>query len=454
MVAVDVADSAVFDVLDVFGGATILVKPNATLDGSLPLRAARACSPLLEGNRFGFQVELTQKLTFTKTFTGIKLAALPEALNRAISGSMPRILAEGLFPRASIWASTFAQGIVAKEKGFRHRISLFTGLFVRPRKGYWLRLGNAGNRRNLAFDIDVRWVSDATVFTPLVVTLSFMPDVPFPLELSGEIATLAPFVPNSKWEMLEGQDVEKLGHAHTNFFDAKYFSQKKRSSTKKYRQMVDREPEATLPTRRHAGIATLGPAIIDVETAKSFLTSRGVEPAIPRDDIGTEIEEAAFFNSVPLVCSFDGHHTHVEPDQHALDQFAQETRRVWSNVFGAEYVDQHKGALWYFSKYVTPHQPGEPYFFVKPPALMSTPPGYSSLIEGVPGDGYSVLRGVVATDVFHALPAVIRIDRPLQKIRIPAGTVLATFLPFPRSLLDATFHPVEWAHAPRLRGAL
>ncbi len=447
----DVADSAVFDVLDVFGGATILVKPNATLDGSVPLRATRACSPLLDGNRFGFQVELTQKLTFSKTLTGVKLAVVPNVLQRAISGSMPRILAEGLFPRTSTWATSFAQSIVAKEKGNRRGISLFTGLFVRPHKGYWLRLGHAGNRRNLAFDIIPRWIADTKNFTPLVLSLSFAPDVPFPVDLSGEIATLAPFVPDSKWEKLETLDIEKVGHAHTKFFDAKYFSQKKRTSTKKYRQMVDQEPQATLARRKYGGIAGLGPAIVDVETAKFFLTPRGIEPPIPRDDVGTEIEEAVFYNSVPLVCSFDGHHTHVQPDPRALERFANETRQAWTNVFGADYLDQNKGALWYFTKYVTPHQPGEPFFFVKPPALMTTPPGYSTLVEGSSGAGYSILRGVVATDVFHALPAVFRIDRPLQKIEIAAGTPLATFLPFPRSLLDATFRTVQWAHAPRLR---
>ncbi len=451
VVAVVVADSAVFDVLDVLGGATELVKPNATLDGSLPVRAVRACSPLLDGNRFGFQVKLTLSLTLTKTLTGVKPAALPDALVRTVSGSMPRVFAEGLLDPQGEWAQSLAKGIVFRERGTRRKISLFTGLFVRPRPGYWLRLGHAGNRRNIAFTVEERWIADSNTFAPLIVTMTFQPDTPFPLTLSGEIATLAPFVPGKHFDQLAEDDVESLGHAHTKFFDEKYFAQKKRGSTKDYRHMIDREPEATLPDARHAGFAVLGPGCIARETTKVFLTPRGIQSRPPADHAGAGIEELVFHNAVPLTCSFDGHHTHVDPDKSALERFAQKTQHAWADVFGAEYVEKRRGAMWYFTKYVTPHQPGEPYFFVKPPALISTPSGHSVLIEGIPGQGYSVLRGVVETDTFHAAPAVFRIDQPLRRIDVPEGTALTKIIPFPRILMDATFATVDWTHAPRLR---
>jgi hypothetical protein len=445
--AVVVADSDVFDVIDVLGGATILVKPNATLDGSLPVRAVRACSPLLDGNRFGFQVKLTLPLTFTKTLTGVKLAGMPDALTRAVSGSMPRVLAEGLLDSSGRWALSFADGIVVREKGNRRQISLFTGIFVKPRQGHWLRLGDAGNRRNIAFTVEERWIADPDVFTPVILTLTFGPDTPFPLNLSGEIATLAPFASDLPWKTLEGDDPSKLGQAHFAFFDDKYFAQKKKgTSTKKYRKLVDTDPAATLKNRDFAGHATLGPRSVGPTAVRTFLTPGGITLGTG-NDLGT----AVFHNIVPLVCSFDGHLMHVELDKVALNGFAQTTRDAWTQLFGADDLEQRKGAMWYFTKYVTPHQPGEPYFFVKPPALMTTPAGYSTLIEGLPGQGYSILRGVVATDVFHALPAVFRIDRPLHRIEIPVGTPLARFIPFPRRLMDATFRVVDWAHAPRLR---
>lgn len=453
VVAVVVADSVVFDVLDVLGGATILVKPNATLDGSLPVRAVRACSPLLDGNRFGFQVKLTEKLIFDKTLIGgVKLVGIPDGLSRTISGSMPRVRAEGLLDVHGRWAQSFGDGIVAREKEDRRQISLFTGLFVRPRAGFWLRMGHAGNRRHIAFTVEERWIVDSNTFAPLIVTMTFEREAMFPLPLSGEIATLAPFVPGKQFHQLAGDDVEALGHAHTKFFDEKYFAQKKRgSTTKNYRHMVDRGPEPTLTDAQQSGMAVLGPECIERETHKVFLTPHGTTSQAPGDQAGGDIEELVFRNAVPLVCSFDGHHTHVDPDESALDGFAKQTRAAWTDVFGAEYIERCRGAMWYFTKYVTPHQPGEPYFFVKPPTLVTTPAEYSTLIEGIHGHGYSILRGVVATDVFHALPAVFRIDRPLTRIEIPAGTPLARFIPFPRHLLDATFGVVDWAHAPRLR---
>lgn len=444
--AVAAADSAVFDVLDVFGGATQLDKPNATLDGSVHLRAAKACSPLLDGNAFGFQVNLKQKLTFDKSLLGIKLTGLSDDFARTIAGSMPRVLAEGLLDPRGTWAESFQESVACREQGQRRQVSIFTGLFVKPRDGHCLRLGHAGNRRNLAFDVEEYWIIDCEKFTPLVVTLSFFPDVPFPLTVSGEIATIAPLPARVPWRLLEKEEEKTLGRAHVDFFDADYFARKKSASTKKYRQMMDKEPEATLPKAEFVGEATLGPRAIRPISMRAVLTNSGVEVHSSAD-----LRSSAFYNVVPFACSFDGYMAHVEPDKSALDDFAKRTRQVWEQLFGSEFLGQHKGALWYFTKYITPHQAGEPYFFVKPPALLVTPPGYSTLIEGVPGPGYSILRGIVATDVFHALPAVFRVDQPLRQVEIAHGAPLTRFYHFPRTLLDATFHVVEWAHAPRLR---
>jgi hypothetical protein len=90
----------------------------------------------------------------------------------------------------------------------------------------------------------------------------------------------------------------------------------------------------------------------------------------------------------------------------------------------------------YLTKYFTPHPPGEPHFFVKPWALTATPPGWSSLIEGVHGDGYDVLRGVISTDSFHATPAVFRIHREGARVNVAEDAPLLRVIPIPRSLLD------------------
>ena len=93
----------------------------------------------------------------------------------------------------------------------------------------------------------------------------------------------------------------------------------------------------------------------------------------------------------------------------------------------------------YFTKYFTPLPPGETHFFVKPWAFMQTPPGWSCLLEGVHGDGFDVLRGVVATDVFHAMPAVFQVYRAGEPIRVRFGEPLLQVMPIPRRLLQAGF---------------
>src|SRR6185295_421399 len=91
-----------------------------------------------------------------------------------------------------------------------------------------------------------------------------------------------------------------------------------------------------------------------------------------------------------------------------------------------------KGALLYLTKYFTPHRHGEAHFFVKPWAFTTTPPGWSSVVDGISGDGYDVMRGVVWTDRFHATPAVFDLARG-RKIRVPEGAPLVEVFPVPRS---------------------
>jgi hypothetical protein len=100
---------------------------------------------------------------------------------------------------------------------------------------------------------------------------------------------------------------------------------------------------------------------------------------------------------------------------------------------------EHAGSELYLTKYFTPHPPGEPHFFVKPWALTATPPGWSSLVEGMHGDGYDVMRGIVSTDVFHATPAVFRVHREGTRFQVAEGAPLLRVIPLPRALLGHEF---------------
>ena len=108
---------------------------------------------------------------------------------------------------------------------------------------------------------------------------------------------------------------------------------------------------------------------------------------------------------------------------------------MWERWLGTD-PDRHPGALLYLTKYFTPHPPGEPNFFVKPASLLETSPGVSTLLDGVCGAGYDVLRGVVRTDGFHATPAVFQVA-PGRSIAVARGTPLVEMFPIPRDLIDA-----------------
>ena len=141
-------------------------------------------------------------------------------------------------------------------------------------------------------------------------------------------------------------------------------------------------------------------------------------------------------NAVSFTATFDGLRVAVTPDADQLAHHAREIRAAWERAFGAD-LPTHPGALLYLTKYFTPHPPGEPHVFVKPAALLETSPSVSTLLDGICGPGYDVLRGVVRTDCFHATPAVFQLWHPGRSIQIPRGAPLVELFPCPRSLIDA-----------------
>lgn len=446
------AEGSPFEVLDVLHGAVELVRPTATLDGSIPLRAAQACSPLLDGNQFGFQVTLRERVELDRSLTGVRLSHAPPMLLRALSGAVPRLFAEGLLDPRGRWPARLSRGLVHRERtrDGRHRLSIFTGLLVRARPGIWLRIGHAGNRRNLLFDVEECWVADDGRFAPLVVTLSLMPGTRLPLSLFGEIATLAPLAADVHVERAKLSEASETAHAHMSFFDQRYFSQKKNTPTRKYRRVLANCREGPRSATATLRVADAGPAALSVVSPSRFLTWSGVDLKAPAQG---KLEGLEFQNAIALSARFDGHNTWVTPARDALEQYASETESIWRAALDDAELESHPGALWYFTKYVTLHQSGEPYFFVKPAALIQTPPGWSVLIEGVAAAHFSVLRGVVATDVFHAMPAVIRVDHPGRELILGPGLSLTRIYAFPRWLSGLCPEIVDWSFVPRRVGA-
>lgn len=410
------AEPPAIDAIDVLDGFCGLERRSPTLDGSVPLRAASACSPLLEGNAYGFQIVLRKRIELRHGALGLRVVNTEqrEDTERALRAVLPALVARGIVESDN--ADGLAEGYLRPAAPLSRRLVVFTGLLVRPRADARLRLSSTANRRPMGVRVRERFFEDSTQFRPLVLELEL--DLDSAVTLEGEVATLAALPRVSSFAMCDIASAPEVVEAHLNFYDRAYFAQKKLGrSTRKYRRLVERaapaQPTSTLPASTTL-VAQAGPAHVEV---------RG--------------DRLCFTNALSFTARFDGSAVRLRYDTHALGAFAAAVESAFAPFARADDRSPKPGALLYLTKYFTPHPQGEPHFFVKPNALVKTAPGWSTLVEGVCGPKYDVLRGVVRTDAFHATPAVFALYRPLCEVRVDAGAPLLHLFPFPRALEDA-----------------
>ena len=414
------APATAFEMVDVLGLAQ-LVKRSGDLDGSVPLRVAQGCGPLFEGNSFGFQISLRQCITLCRTDRGVGME-IDEPYGEALAVShravLPRLVARGLLAPDGLLSTAFADDFVRVERNDAGdvRVRLWTGLLVRADAGVWLRVSATANRRNRFLEVEEQFIADGAL-VPLVLNITLRPDAPDRVRLEGEIGTLAPVAPGARIADVPLVEAPEIGAAHAAFYDEAYFEAKTGGPTRKYRKMKPPDsPQSEAPAR--CRVINIGPAA---------------------HTITGSIARVVFTNLVPFEACFDGYTITVQSDQRVLRAGAREVERAFAEALGPTFLGKNRHAVWFFTKYFTCHLPGEPHFFVKPWALVQTPPGWSCLLEGVHGDGFDVLRGIVATDIFHTTPAVFHVFRTGEPIRVGLGEPLLQVMPIPRWLLQAGF---------------
>ena len=421
------------EVLDTLEGLFRVSKRSPTLDGSVPLRVARACVPLLEGNAYGLQLVLTRPLSVRRRLGRWSAGWRDDAgqVERRHAGAWPRLPVEGYLPTTSGWLAVQRGGLT---HGSRVGLRLFTGLLVRPAPGTWLRVTSAANRRNTLFEVVEQMIADDGAWVPLVLDLRFRNGAPAAFRLEGELACLGPLSPGVRFDLVPLADAPELARTHAAFYDRDYFEDKREETTLKYRRQVANESQVA-GGEAACRVASVGSSRHAVVRLDAFTTGSGPEPERRTTD-PRRIETVVFRNEIGFAALYDGHSLALEYDR---EQLAERTRPViaaFRQALAGTAALDHPGSELYLTKYFTPHPPGEPHFFVKPWALTATPPGWSSLIEGVHGDGYDVLRGVISTDTFHATPAVFRVHREGARINVPEDAPLLRVIPIPRSLLE------------------
>lgn len=424
-----------FEALAAFEPLAQLTKRDGTLDGAVPLRVAQACVPLLEGNAFGHQIVFGKRLVVRARLgrRGLEPTRELDDVDRAHRAAVPFLAAHGFLRRGGPWHVQLEKKWWWIERGV---LRVWTGLLVRPRAGTWLRVSSAGSRAILGLGVRTAWIGETEELVPLVVDFDAMADG---TRLEGEVATIAPVVPDVRVVVGAAADAPELAHAHAAFYDAKYFATKKGEVTRKYRRTVS---TARTKHEEHDAPATIqvvhlaGPAPTVVEIDRVLGPSSTSPVAATRG--GRALQVVRFRNAVPFTAHFDGNTLAVDPDRKVLEQGARAVESELEAVLGSGFGVLHKGAVLYLTKYFTPHPHGEPHFFVKPWSFTQTPSGWSSVVEGARGDGWDVMRGVVWTDRFHATPAVFAMQ-PGRRVKIARGAPLLDVVAVPRSLLAEGF---------------
>jgi len=404
-----------FDVVDVLGRFTSLTRRTPTLDGGVPIRVAQGCVPLLEGNAWGWQLSLAKRIELRRGRLGswqTVASSHVDSLDRMTRAAVPMLVRDGTL-RAGAWVKRLEQGALVTAG---RSLSLFTGLFVRPRADHRLRVATLGNRRSWMYTITETILDDADAFTPLVVDITPSRDADS-LILDGEIASLGVLPARTTFSRATLEEASDVARSHVDFYDQRYFETKKRGEVaRKYRDSVSRSPRPASGEAPHARIVDGGPSFVEIAPDRLIIR-----------------------NAVSFSATFDGYTLTATPDRSELESFSADVRTAWQRWQATAQREFHEGALLYLTKYITPHPPGEPHFFVKPPSLIETTPGTSTLISGRPGTGFDIMRGVVHSDAFHAAPAVFHLWRPGETIRIPRGAPLADLFVTPRTLDDASF---------------
>ncbi len=431
----DSSSKIAFTTVDALDGLFRLEKRPANLRGSVPLRALQACVPLLEGNAFGFQIHLTERWRLERGRFGWSLALPPEEEARLLhryAQAKKRLLAAGYLQQDDPWYRALEREVLFAQPlrrfSRRPRLRIWTGHLVRPASGVCLRLLAAANRRSHSFTVEEQVLYDAKSFVPLIVdlTLAAPAQDARAVVVGGELGCLAPLPATVQFVVRTLSERPEVGRAHLEFYSADYFQKKEAAPTRRYRKRIDTHACQTESTSAACEVVLAGPT--EYEMIRS-------QAGAPHENS----ESVEFANLCDFSFRFDGANVTIDCDKQVLLRKGKLLRQRFTDAYGAEFVRQHEGGLLYFSKYFTTHPTGEPHFFVKPWAFVCTPPGWSSLVEGSHGDGYDVLRGVIATDQFHATPAVFAIHRADCDITVPAGTALLRIFALPRSLLHAGF---------------
>lgn len=424
-----------FEVAQVLDGFT-LAKRSETLDGSIPLRAAQGCKPLLEGNGAGFHVRLADPAVIRRGRGGPRLTLTDEGFDRLLEGYEEKLeaaVARGLLERDGHWHRELRKGFARRVGG---TLRIWTGLLVRPARGVWLLVSGAYNRRCLV-NVEEYVIADDSSFVPVILRLDLASLRSRDTWLDTELACLLPLRPGVRFGVGTLAESPEVGRAWCDFYDRSYIEARGGVKyTARYRRVTAGESAAETRGGALCRLIVLGgPNPHRVGTFERFATGAGLSRTHPAKD---SLQFAVVRNVADVRARWDG--SNIRDVEAEVPGGPGPFLREWAERYGpetlpsvelfADYVEQNSG----------PYR-GEPYFSITPWVFATTPPGWSSLMDSYHLDGLDGMRGVISTDTHPGVASLWQISEP-GKLAVARGTPLLRVLPVPRQLLRATFRKV------------
>ncbi len=294
--------------------------PSPTLDGNVPLRAAQACAPFVEGNGAG--------VSFRP----------PRPLVLARSGR--RWLARD--PYVTL---TESRG------GLRLRVD--TGLWVEPVGGA-LEVERAFNRADRRVAVSAQRIASRQGLV-LELALAIEPGVD-ELVLDGVLASGMLVAPAVRWAGAGLEAGREMIARHRDFFDRSYFSEKREGATKRYRE------------RSREG----APSLVDPDVCDAVALSLTSAAALAGDALALRAECAIHAENYGSItrCVL------------APSALARRTSALRSAMASYATMDEDDPAFLYFAHYAMAHTHGDPRVLVKPAVLVATREDWVLVVDG------------------------------------------------------------------------
>ena len=429
---------ACFELVDALNGFFIAEKRSGTLDGSIPLRAAQGCKPFLAGNEAGFHLRLGEPGRVRVVEGELELHVDEEAattIGEEYDDRLERLVATGLLRRDGYWHHALRRGVVW---GDGDRVCVWTGLLVRAAPNTRVLQTGAFNRR-VRVTIEDCVIADERRFVPVVLELSASSFPDGELWLDTELACLLPLWADVDFDVCSIQDERSVGDELIRFYSKAYTDKHAGGIAGDYRRLVAGEVNDRWDHRGRCRLVFAGPDEHTIESFERFATAAGVTGVDPS---GRRLMFAVVRNVGRLTGRFDG----VTVRDISFDgaDIIAAARKQWLGLYGAQGSDIFEALAAYANLVGGPSI--EPRMVIKPWAFVRTPPGWSSVLDGIHLDCADGLRAVQSTDSYHWINKVQEFVTP-GMFAIAHAEALERVLPVPRGLLRAPVQRVPIAGA-------